>query len=102
MKDLSVSFEFVDMVLFFRSIICDIVGVIIDVYFSGKFRIYMFYSVNGEFYGDYIEFYEDGKILYKIIYENGIRYGKFISYLENGKIIGEINYIDGKKEGKSF
>ncbi|AAL93638.1 toxin-antitoxin system YwqK family antitoxin [Fusobacterium nucleatum subsp. nucleatum ATCC 25586] len=102
MKDLSASFEFADMALFLRSTTRDIVGATTDVYPSGKPRIYMPYSVNGELHGDYIEFYEDGKISYKITYENGIRHGKSISYLENGKIIGETNYIDGKKEGKSF
>ncbi|ASG25846.1 phosphatidylinositol-4-phosphate 5-kinase [Fusobacterium nucleatum subsp. nucleatum] len=102
MKDLSASFEFTDMALFLRSTTRDIVGATTDVYPSGKPRIYMPYSVNGELHGDYIEFYEDGKISYKITYENGIRHGKSISYLENGKIIGETNYIDGKKEGKSF
>ena len=102
MKDLSASFEFADMALFLRSTTRDIVGATTDVYPNGKPRIYMPYSVNGELHGDYIEFYEDGKISYKITYENGIRHGKSISYLENGKIIGETNYIDGKKEGKSF
>ena len=102
MKDLSASFEFADMALFLRSTTRDIVGATTDVYPSGKPRIYMPYSVNGELHGDYIEFYEDGKISYKITYENGIRHGKSISYLENGKIIGETNYIDGKKEGKSL
>lgn len=102
MKDLSASFEFADMTLFLRSTTRDIVGATTDVYPSGKPRIYMPYSVNGELHGDYIEFYEDGKISYKITYENGIRHGKSISYLENGKIIGETNYIDGKKEGKSL
>mgnify|MGYP000904467196 FL=1 len=102
MKDLSASFEFADMALFLRSTTRDIVGATTDVYPNGKPRIYMPYSVNGELHGDYIEFYEDGKISYKITYENGIRQGKSISYLESGKSIGETNYIDGKKEGKSL
>ena len=101
-EDLSTSFEFADMALFLRSTTRDIIGSTTDVYPSGKPRLYMPYSVNGELHGDYIEFYEDGKISYKITYENGIRQGKSISYLESGKIIGETNYIDGKKEGKSF
>ena len=101
-EDLSTSFEFADMALFLRSTTRDIVGATTDVYPNGKPRIYMPYSVNGELHGDYIEFYEDGKISYKITYENGIRHGKSISYLESGKIIGETNYIDGKKEGKSL
>lgn len=102
MEDLSASFEFADMDLFLRSTTRDIVGATTDVYPNGKPRIYMPYSVNGELHGDYIEFYEDGNISYKITYENGIRQGKSITYLENGKIIGETNYIDGKKEGKSL
>ena len=101
-ENLSTSFEFADMALFLRSTTRDIVGATTDVYPNGKPRIYMPYSVNGELHGDYIEFYEDGNISYKITYENGIRHGKSISYLENGKIIGETNYIDGKKEGKSL
>lgn len=101
-ENLSKNFEFADMALFLRSTTRDIVGATTDVYPNGKPRIYMPYSVNGELHGDYIEFYEDGNISYKITYENGIRHGKSISYLENGKIIGETNYIDGKKEGKSF
>lgn len=101
-EDLSTSFEFADMALFLRSTTRDIIGSTTDVYPSGKPRLYMPYSVNGELHGDYIEFYEDGKISYKITYENGIRQGKSISYLESGKIIGETNYIDGKKEGKSL
>ena len=101
-ENLSTSFEFADMALFLRSTTHDIVGATTDVYPSGKPRLYMPYSVNGELHGDYIKFYEDGKISYKITYENGIRQGKSISYLESGKIIGETNYIDGKKEGKSF
>ena len=101
-ENLSTSFEFADMALFLRSTTRDIVGATTDVYPNGKPRIYMPYSVNGELHGDYIEFYEDGKISYKITYENGIRQGKSISYLESGKSIGETNYIDGKKEGKSL
>ena len=101
-ENLSTNFEFADMALFLRSTTRDIVGATTDVYPNGKPRIYMPYSVNGELHGDYIEFYEDGNISYKITYENGIRQGKSITYLENGKIIGETNYIDGKKEGKSL
>ena len=101
-ENLSTNFEFADMALFLRSTTRDIVGATTDVYPNGKPRIYMPYSVNGELHGDYIEFYEDGKISYKITYENGIRQGKSISYLESGKSIGETNYIDGKKEGKSL
>jgi len=98
MEDLSASFEFADMDLFLRSVTRDIVGATTDVYPNGKPKIYMPYSVNGELHGDYIEFYENGQVSYKITYENGIRQGKSITYLENGKIIEETNYIDGKKE----
>ena len=101
-ENLSTSFEFADMVLFLRSTTRDIVGATTDVYPSGKPRLYMPYSVNGELHGDYIEFYEDGKISYKITYENGIRRGKSMRYLENGKVIEEKNYVDGKKEGKAL
>ena len=101
-ENLSTSFEFADMALFLRSTTRDIVGATTDVYPSGKPRLYMPYNVNGELHGDYIEFYEDGKISYKITYENGIRQGKFMGYLENGKVIEEKNYVDGKKEGKAL
>ena len=101
-ENLSTSFEFADMALFLRTTTRDIVGATSDVYPSGKPKIYMPYNVNGELHGDYIEFYENGNISYKITYENGVRQGKSITYLENGKIIGETNYIDGKKEGKSL
>ena len=86
------------MDLFLRSVTRDIVGATTDVYPNGKPKIYMPYNVNGELHGDYIEFYENGQVSYKITYENGIRQGKSITYLENGKIIEETNYIDGKKE----
>ena len=98
MEDLSASFEFADMDLFLRSVTRDIVGATTDVYPNGKPKIYMPYNVNGELHGDYIEFYENGQVSYKITYENGLRQGKSITYLENGKIIEETNYIDGKKE----
>ena len=98
MEDLSASFEFADMALFLRSVTRDIVGATTDVYPNGKPKIYMPYNVNGELHGDYIEFYENGQVSYKITYENGLRQGKSITYLENGKIIEETNYIDGKKE----
>ena len=101
-ENLSTNFEFADMALFLRSTTRDIVGATTDVYPNGKPKLYMPYSVNGELHGDYIEFYEDGKISYKITYENGIRQGKSIGYLENGKIVEEKNYIDGKKEGKAL
>ena len=101
-ENLSTSFEFADMALFLRSTTRDIVGATTDVYPSGKPRLYMPYSVNGELHGDYIEFYEDGKISYKITYENGIRQGKSMGYLENGKVIEEKNYVDGKKEWKAL
>ncbi|EFE87863.1 toxin-antitoxin system YwqK family antitoxin [Fusobacterium periodonticum] len=101
-ENLSTSFEFADMALFLRSTTRDIVGATTDVYPSGKPRLYMPYNVNGELHGDYIEFYEDGKISYKITYENGIRQGKSMGYLENGKVIEEKNYVDGKKEGKAL
>jgi len=93
MEDLSASFEFADMDLFLRSVTRDIVGATTDVYPNGKPKIYMPYNVNGELHGDYIEFYENGQVSYKITYENGIRQGKSITYLENGKIIEETNYI---------
>ena len=102
MEDFSASFEFADMALFLRSTTHDTVGIAADMYPNGKPKLCMPYNVNGELHGDYIEFYENGQVSYKITYENGLRQGKSITYLENGKIIGETNYIDGKKEGKSL
>ena len=100
--ELDDSFEFADMSSFLRAATGDIVGARTDKYPNGKTRISMPYNVNGELHGDYIEFYEDGKISYKKTYENGIRQGKSMGYLENGKVIEEKNYVDGKKEGKAL
>ena len=100
--ELDDSFEFADMSSFLRAATGDIVGARTDKYPNGKTRISMPYNVNGELHGDYIEFYEDGKISYKKTYENGIRQGKSMGCLENGKVIEEKNYVDGKKEGKAL
>ena len=54
-ENLSTSFEFADMALFLRSTTRDIVGATTDVYPSGKPRLYMPYSVNGELHGKYLE-----------------------------------------------
>jgi len=50
-------------------------------------------------YGEHIEYYDTGEILYKINYLDGKRDGEYIGYYSSGEISYKMNYIDGKRHG---
>lgn len=56
------------------------------------------YAAN-EMQGEYLEYFEDGKIKLKGIYDKGLMTGIWVEYHPNGKIKLTGNYINNKKEG---
>jgi antitoxin component YwqK of YwqJK toxin-antitoxin module len=50
--------------------------------------------------GEYIEFYEDGKIRQKRFFKNGKENGEYISFYENGKVCKKCFCKDGKILGE--
>jgi antitoxin component YwqK of YwqJK toxin-antitoxin module len=51
--------------------------------------------------GDYIEYYENGKIKRQGSFNNNLYNGKWVYYYENGNILGEGKFIDGNGQDVS-
>jgi antitoxin component YwqK of YwqJK toxin-antitoxin module len=70
-------------------------------YYNKKGKIYRLQSIkNKKTHGDYIEYYESGKIKSKIKYVDGKEQGDYILYYESGEIRRIITkYVDGKEQG---
>ena len=49
-----------------------------------------------EFNGEYIWYYDNGRIYEKTTYVNGIKHGECIGYHKNGDIWGRSTFVDGK------
>jgi antitoxin component YwqK of YwqJK toxin-antitoxin module len=69
-------------------------------YYNKKGKIYRLQSIkNKKTHGDYIEYYESGKIKSKIKYVDGKEQGDYIYYYESGMINYSGNYLDGLIQG---
>ena len=58
------------------------------------------YKEGKKWSGEFVLYYESGKVRYEENYVNGRRKGKSVFYDESGKVRYEENYVDGKREGK--
>ena len=57
------------------------------------------YYRNGKRHGDYIAYYDDGKVKkVKAYYKYGKRHGTYITYYDNGKVRKKISYINGVRQ----
>jgi antitoxin component YwqK of YwqJK toxin-antitoxin module len=56
----------------------------------------MFTYDNGQLHGEYVCFYQTGKIRWKCNYEKGKLHGDFIEYWFSGKVDKKRNYENGK------
>ena len=51
--------------------------------------------------GTYTEFYTNGKVKARIMYEDGVRHGETVFFYDNGNIKMQCKYKKGKRNGKS-
>ena len=55
---------------------------------------------NGKAEGEWLSYYENGQLKYKINYKDGKAEGEWLWYYENGQLEMKGNYKDGKFEGQ--
>ena len=66
---------------------------------NGSDQIFMKMNFkNGKKHGEQIEYYNNGSMKEKVLYENNILEGDFIEYAPDGSITGKGKYKDGKKQ----
>ena len=54
---------------------------------------------NGKADGTWVEYYNNGQVLYKYNYKNGKLEGAFVTYWKNGQLRSKGNHENGKQEG---
>jgi len=57
---------------------------------------------NGKPEGEWVEYYENDKLMKKGNYKNGKEEGNWEEYWDNGKLKSKVSYKDGKEEGEEF
>lgn len=55
--------------------------------------------INDQIYGDYEEYYGNGKLFKKCVYVADKIHGEYIEYYDNGQIMEKTNYNNGRKQG---
>lgn len=56
--------------------------------------------VDGKQHGEFIEYFQNGQISYKIFYKEGIEDGEWVWYTDGGTLIKRVNYNEGKLHGE--
>ena len=47
-------------------------------------------------HGNWIDYYEDGSVKYKVLYNYGLKHGSEVWYYDNGNIKSEVVYDNGE------
>lgn len=75
---------------------------IIEYHENGKLKIQGTVDAEGEFHGNYKEWYENGKISKDENYNHGTLQGSTKYYFENGKLFQEVYFNNGVSDGKKY
>jgi antitoxin component YwqK of YwqJK toxin-antitoxin module len=57
---------------------------------------------NGKLHGEYVHFYDDGKMMLKDFYVHGKKHGECFLYYENGKVAEKYTYLNGQLDTSNF
>jgi antitoxin component YwqK of YwqJK toxin-antitoxin module len=55
---------------------------------------------DGKFHGEWVRYYENGKLESKRNFKNGEKHGEDVSYYENGQLFIKENYVNGEEHGE--